>query len=94
MKVKSKSEATPSNPMDRSPPSSSIHGIFQARVLEWGAIAFSDIYIYTHTQDGIDALNMFYLKYVTKNIPGDQTQVSPIAGRFFTILATRETQEY
>ena len=80
--------------MNCSPPSSSIHGIFQARVLEWGAIAFSDIYIYTHTQDGIDALNMFYLKYVTKNIPGDQTQVSRIAGRFFTILATRETQEY
>ena len=32
---------TPSDPMDCSPPGSSIHGIFQARVLEWGAIAFS-----------------------------------------------------
>ena len=32
---------TPSNPMDCSLPGSSIHGIFQARVLEWGAIAFS-----------------------------------------------------
>ena len=32
---------TPSNPMDRSPPGPSVHGIFQARVLEWGAIAFS-----------------------------------------------------
>ena len=47
MKVKSESEVTqscltPSNPMDCSPPGSSIHGIFQARVLEWGAIAFSD----------------------------------------------------
>ena len=31
-----------SNPMDCSLPGSSIHGIFQARVLEWGAIAFSD----------------------------------------------------
>ena len=46
MKMKSESEAaqscpTPSNPMDCSPPGSSIHGIFQARVLEWGAIAFS-----------------------------------------------------
>ena len=50
--------------------------------------------MYTHTQNGIDALNMFYLKYVTKNIPRDQTQVSCIAGRFFTILATREAQEY
>ena len=28
--------------MDGSPPGSSVHGIFQARVLEWGAIAFSD----------------------------------------------------
>ena len=46
MKVKSESEVTQScltlsNPMDRSLPGSSIHGIFQARVLEWGAIAFS-----------------------------------------------------
>ena len=31
------------DPMDCSPPGSSVHGIFQARVLEWGAIAFSDI---------------------------------------------------
>ena len=46
MKVKSESEVaqscqTLSNPMDCSLPGSSIHGIFQARVLEWGAIAFS-----------------------------------------------------
>ena len=33
---------TPHDPMDCSLPGSSIHGIFQARVLEWGAIAFSD----------------------------------------------------
>ena len=44
MKVKSESEVsqsclTPSNPMDCSLPGSSIHGIFQARVLEWGTIA-------------------------------------------------------
>ena len=32
---------TPSDPMDCSLPGSSIHGIFQARVLEWGAVAFS-----------------------------------------------------
>ena len=31
---------TLSDPMDCHPPGSSIHGIFQARVLEWGAIAF------------------------------------------------------
>ena len=46
MKVKSESEVaqscpTLSDPMDCSLPSSSVHGIFQARVLEWGAIAFS-----------------------------------------------------
>ena len=49
MKVKSESEVaqsclTLSDPMDCSLPSSSIHGIFQARVLEWGAIAFSVLY--------------------------------------------------
>ena len=46
MKVKSRSEAaqsclTLSDPMDCSLPGSSVHGIFQARVLEWGAIALS-----------------------------------------------------
>ena len=46
MKVKSQSEVAQScptlrDPMDCSQPGSSIHGIFQARVLEWGAIAFS-----------------------------------------------------
>ena len=34
------------NPIDGSPPGSSIHGIFQARVLEWGAIAFSTNTLY------------------------------------------------
>ena len=60
MKMKSDSEVaqscpTLSDPMDCSPPGSSVHGTFQARVLEWGAIAFSTIdewikklwYIYT-----------------------------------------------
>ena len=42
MKVKVKSCPTLSNPVDCSLPGSSVHGIFQARVLEWGAIAFSD----------------------------------------------------
>ena len=48
MKVKSESEVTQScptlsDPMDCTLPGSSIHGIFQARVLEWGAIAFSGL---------------------------------------------------
>ena len=51
MKVKSKSEVaqsclTLSDPVDCSLPGCSIHGIFQARVLEWGAIAFSNKNIY------------------------------------------------
>ena len=50
MKVKSESEVSQScptlcDPMDCSPPGSSVHGIFQARVLEWGAIAFSKFYV-------------------------------------------------
>ena len=47
IKVKSESEVaqlcpTLCDPIDGSPLGSSVHGIFQARVLEWGAIAFSD----------------------------------------------------
>ena len=50
MKVKIESEVaqsclTLSDPMDCSLPGSSVHGIFQARVLEWGAIAFSKVYL-------------------------------------------------
>ena len=56
------------NPMDCSLPGSSIHGIFQARVLEWVAISFSR----------------------GSSQPRDQTQVSCIVGRRFTIWATRE----
>ena len=46
MKVKGESEVaqscpTLSDPMDCSPPGTSVHGTFQAGVLEWGAIAFS-----------------------------------------------------
>ena len=58
------------NPMDCSPPGASIHGIFQARVLEWIAISFSRM----------------------SSRPRDQTWVSHIAGRRFTIWATREAQ--
>ena len=52
MKVKSESEVSHScltlcDPMDCSRPGSSVHGIFQARVLEWGAIAFSAPQCYT-----------------------------------------------
>ena len=51
MKVKSESEVaqlcpTLHDPMNCSPPGSSVHGISQARVLEWGAIAFSGTIVY------------------------------------------------
>ena len=50
MKVKSESEVAQSSPtlrdpMDCSLPGFSVHGIFQARVLEWGAIAFSGFFL-------------------------------------------------
>jgi len=41
---------TLSDPMDCSLPGSSIHGIFQAKVLEWGAVAFSDPWAYIQTK--------------------------------------------
>ena len=56
------------DPMDGSLPRSSIHGIFQAKVLEWVAISFSR----------------------GSSQPRDQTWVSHIVGRHFTIWATRE----
>ena len=53
IKVKSEREVTQScptlsDPTDCSLPGSSVHGIFQARVLEWGAIAFSDLWHYLY----------------------------------------------
>ena len=50
MKLKNENEVTQScptlsDPMDCSSPGSSVHGIFQAKVLEWGAIAFSELAI-------------------------------------------------
>ena len=57
MKVKSEGEVAQlclilRDPMDCSPPGSSIYGIFQARVLEWGAIAFSEVSITSWQIDG------------------------------------------
>ena len=56
------------NPMDCSPSGSSVHGVLQARILEWVAISF----------------------FRGSSRTRDQTRVSSIAGRFFTIWATRE----
>ena len=59
------------NPMDYGLPGFSVHGIFQARVLEWVAISFSR----------------------GSSRPKDQTWVSRIVGRGFTIEATREVPQ-
>ena len=56
------------NPVDYNLPGNSVHGILQARILEWVVIPFSR----------------------GSSQPRDQTLVSCIAGRFFTIWATRE----
>ena len=64
MKVKSESEVTQScptlhDPMDCSPPGSSIHGIFQARVLEWGAITYFCFIDYAKAFDSVDHNKMW-----------------------------------
>ena len=51
------------NPMDCSLPGSSVHGIFQARVLEWGAIAFSERYHYIPLNEA--AFKQRYFKWGT-----------------------------
>ena len=71
--AKSKSEVTQLSPTlwdptDCSSPGFSVHGIFQARVLEWVAFTFSR----------------------GSSLPRDQTRVSCIIGRRFTVWATRE----
>ena len=73
MKVKSESEVTQlcqtlRNPMDCSLPGSSVHGIFQARVLEWGAIAFSNWFINCqqmyHTKMLVGKLGLVYTETI------------------------------
>ena len=70
MKVKSESEVAQSCPtlgdlMDCSPPGSSVHGIFQARVWEWGAIAFSGI----HMIKCIKAIHKIFILIIILKIP-------------------------
>ena len=60
------------DPMDCWPPGCTVHGILQARIVEWIAIPFSR----------------------GSSWPRDQTWVSCVAGRFFTVWATRETGVY
>ena len=85
-KVKSKSEVaqsslTLSNPMDFSLPGSSVHGIFQARGLKWGAIAFS--VLYSKGPQNLKFLRFLYVSgdglfiYLIRLL---RTQVSVISG--------------
>ena len=68
MNVKSESEVaqscpTLSDPMDWSLPGSSVHGIFQARVLEWGVIAFSVEIQYTIKQLGERSWEIIFVNF-------------------------------
>ena len=78
MKVKSEGEVAQScpthrDPMDCSPPGSSVYGIFQARVLEWGAIAFSHIYV------GRCSIYL-YLTFLTGYVTYQRSQWHPTPG--------------
>ena len=83
-KVKSQSEVaqscpTPSDPMDCSPPGSSIHGIFQARVLEWGAIAFSIDLCITHVNTAtVKVTNIFHIHYSQTFLHASFHPASPV----------------
>ena len=74
MKVKSESEVTQSCPtfsdsMDCSLPGSSVHGIFQARVLEWGATAFSKPMFYAYLKDSWQGLVTQLKNNMSRQLP-------------------------
>ena len=52
------------NPMDCSSPGSSVHGILQARVLEWGAISFSRIFAYLPPKTATVELDRLYYEII------------------------------
>ena len=88
MKVKSENEVaqscpTLSDPMDCSLPGSSVHGIFQARVLEWDAISFSDM----EQQNGSN-LEKEYIKVVYCH-PAYLTYMQKEMATHFSVLAWR-----
>ena len=73
MKVKRESKVaqscpTPSNPMDCSPPGSSVHGICQARVLEWVAIAFSSITKLNATKSWQTVIFIYLIHFAKKHL--------------------------
>ena len=79
MKVKSESEVsqlcpTLSDPMDHSLPGSSVHGIFQARVLEWGVIALSTFLMQTD-------VNLHPLQFFRRSLGGGENFLSSAEDR-------------
>ena len=89
--------------MDCSLRGSSVHGIFQARVLEWGAIAFPNtLKLCWKPLEVCTPQSKQWL--VAQNLPRglsdpgirprDRTWVSCITGRFFTVWATREAHKH
>ena len=86
MKVRSESEVaqscpTSSDPMDCSLPGSSVHGIFQARVLEWGAIAFSQSFPLAFIKCSLQCI-FFFLLQRSMGISPPQTWTSTKALSF------------
>ena len=82
MKVTGESEVTQScltlsNPMDCSLPGSSIHGIFQARVLEWGAIAFSNYSAYYRAKSCLGLSLVFWSHGSAKSLKFIESCVGP-----------------
>ena len=88
MQVKSESEVAQlclalSDPMDCNPPGSSIHGIFQARVLEWGAIAFSVVtFKYVKNTNLRCFQNSKYIIHKRKSLPGESSRSTKSIWRF------------
>ena len=75
------------NPMDCSLPGFSIHGIFQARILEWVAISFSRGSSQPRDQTPVSRIAAVAAAKLLQACP---TLCDPISGRHFTIWATRE----
>ena len=63
-----------SNPIDCSPPGSSVHGIFQAKVLEWGAIALSEWYFRRQEMGGWAEKRILYRFFTTAAYGMQQTK--------------------
>ena len=69
------------DPIDGSPPGSSIYGIFQARTLEWGAIAFSDVVLHLTFFKLINWASL--MAQMVKNLPAKwKTQVQSLGQEY------------